>query len=289
MNFLRSIASLTIIIAVLTGPAALAQQKANLGDNAALRYWAAFAQMQDSAITDDDAKKLNLILDGTAPYDDLQYKDLVEKNRPALETMARGTTLPSCDWGLDYQMGSETPMDYVRKALVLGRLNVLYAFHVLIAGDKDKAVNVLAAGVRFSHDVANGGTIFATAVSTHLLFAQLRAMEYALHLGQLSDAQRSVLRNAVAQLGPDGLDWRSAIKRELDIPRGLDSQATSALAKIIPIYVGILSNPATLPDLRQMIASAPKQCADIIPNPERVLQTKQDLTGKLREVRSKLQ
>lgn len=288
MNSLRSIALLTIVL-VLNGSAALAQQKANLGDNAALRYWAAFAQVQDSAITDEDAKKLNFILDGTAPYDDRDYKDLVEKNRLALDTMVRGTTLPRCDWGLDYQMGSETPVDYVRKALVLGRLNVLYVLHMLIAGDKDKAVNLLAAGLRFSHDVANGGTLFATAVSTHLLVAHLRAMEFALHLGQLSDAQRSVLRNALAQLGPDGLDWRSAIKRELEIPRGLNSEASSALAKIIPVYEGVLSNPATLPDLQQMIASAPGQCADIIPNPERVLEAKQELDGKLHEVRSKLQ
>jgi hypothetical protein len=287
MNSLRSIALLSLILP-LNGSAALAQQQANLGDNAALRYWAAFAQMQDSAITDEDARKLNFILDGTAPYDDRDYKDLVEKNRRALETMARGTTLPRCDWGLDYQMGSETPVDYVRKALVLGRLNVLYALHMLIAGDKDKAVNVLAAGLRFSHDVANGGTLFATVVSSHLLIAHLRAIEFALHVGQLSDVQRSVLRNALAQLGPDGLDWRSAIKRELEIPRGLSSLASAALAKIIPVYVGVLSKPTTLPDLQQMIASAPRQCAAIIPNPERVLGAKQELADKLRDTRSKL-
>jgi hypothetical protein len=288
MNYLRSIALVTIIAAV-TSSAALPKQKASLANNAALRYWAAFAQMQDFAITDDEAKKLNSILDGTAPYDDLHYKDWVEKNRPALETMARGTALSNCDWGLDYQMGPKTPVDYARKALIIGRLNVLYTFHLLIAGEKDKAVNVLAAGVRFSHDVAYGGTLFATVVSTHLLVAHLRAMEFALHLEELSGAQRSVLRNAVSQLGPEGLDWRSAVRRELDIPRGLSSQATSALAKVIPVYLNVIGNPGGLPDLQQMIASAPKQCADIIPNPERVLQAKQELTVKLREVRSKLQ
>jgi hypothetical protein len=144
MNLLRLIA-IFIFSAALTSRPALAQQRANLGDNAALRYWAAFAQMQDSAITDEEARKLNSILDGTSPYDDSQYADLVEKNRLALETMARATALSNCDWGLDYQMGPATPVDYARKALILGRLNVLYAFHLLIAGEKDKAVNVLAA------------------------------------------------------------------------------------------------------------------------------------------------
>jgi hypothetical protein len=33
---------------------------------------------------------------------DSKYKDLVDRNRPALELMARGTALANCDWGLDY-------------------------------------------------------------------------------------------------------------------------------------------------------------------------------------------
>ncbi len=104
MNSLRSIA-VFILVAALTASLALAQQRANLGDNAALRYWAAFAQMQDSAITDQEAKKMNLILDGTAPYDDLEYRDLVAKNGPALEIMARGATLPMCDGGWTIKWG----------------------------------------------------------------------------------------------------------------------------------------------------------------------------------------
>jgi hypothetical protein len=286
MNTLRSIAVLTIL-AALSGSTMLAQQKSDLGDNAALRYWAAFGQMQDSAITDDEAKKLNSILEGTAPYDDLEYKDLVEKNRPALETMARATALPRCDWGHDYQMGSDTPVDYARKALILGRLNVLYAFHESIAGDKDKEVSILVAGVRFSHDVANGSSLFATLVAENLILTHLRAMAFALHVG-LSSAQRLVLQNAVARLETDGLDWRSAIKRELEIPRGLNAESLSALASIIPAYEAALVNPAVLPELQRMIAGAPRQCSDIIPNPGRVLQAKQELTDKLRETRSML-
>src|ERR1051326_4961503 len=121
--------------------------------------------MQDAAITDEQTKELNLILDGTAPYDDLNYKNLVEKNRPAFETMIRGTALPNCDWGMDYALGSGTPVDFVRKGLTLGRLNVLYVLHLLQNGDKDGAVRALVAGLRFSHDIANGGTLFASVIA----------------------------------------------------------------------------------------------------------------------------
>jgi hypothetical protein len=126
---------LIILVVLLSAVSASAQRNVSLAENAALRYWSAFSEVQDAAITDQQARELNGILDGTAPYDDLKYKDLLEKNRLALEIMARATSLSNCDWGLDYGLGEEVPVDYARKALVLGRLNVLDAFHLFVAGN----------------------------------------------------------------------------------------------------------------------------------------------------------
>jgi len=298
MKSLRRIPFVILLLAASAG-SAIAQQRVKLGDNAALRYWSAFAQMQDSAITAEQAKTLNLILDGTAPYDDSKYKDLVEKNRPALETMIRGTALPACDWGIEYQLGPETPVDYVRRALELGRLNVLYAFHLLIAHDHGGAMRALAAGVRFSHDVASGGTLFATVAAKDLLIEDMRAMNFALHVSELSAAQKSILQKALAQLGPDGLEWQAAVKREFEVlrmsartaegTRVLDSRASAALANIVPAYLAALNDPSLLAGLQEMIAGAPPPLADIIPHPKRVLEEKQDLTDKLEQLRSSLQ
>src|SRR5258708_39614126 len=116
MKIFKTIPSM-ILIALLSDGSALAQRNASLRDNAALRYWSAFSEVQDIAITDQQAKELNAILDGTAPYDDLKYKGLLEKNALALEIMARATSLPSCDWGLDYGLGHDVPVNYARKAL----------------------------------------------------------------------------------------------------------------------------------------------------------------------------
>lgn len=286
MKTLRVI-SLIIACAVVPPGAAFAQQNASLSQNAALRYWSAFAEMQDSAISDQQAKELNLILDGTAPYSDLKYYELAEKNRAAVETMARGTTIPNCDWGVDYALGSDAPVEYVRKALTLGRLNVLYAFHLFINGDKDGAVRALAAGVRFSHDVANGGTLFATLVAKNLLSTHIKAMVGALHAEQLSSAQKSVLQKALSELSPEGLDWQSAVKREYEIPRPqLDAKAFSALTQISIAFQNAVNNPSTLPGLQQMIASAPQPVRELIPNPQRVLDAKQELADQLGQIRA---
>jgi hypothetical protein len=290
--FIREIGSSIpslLMVAVLVNTA-FAQQKPSLGDNAALRYYAAFAQMQDYAITDADAKKLNGILDGPVPYDDSQYKDLVEKNKPALETMARGAALPRCDWGLDY-IGEDTPVDYARSALALGRLNVLYAFHLLIAGDKDGAVSAIKAGLRFSQDVANGGSLFATLAAKSLLVTHLRAIAFVLHTEELSPAQKSVLQKAVTQLGSDALDWPSAAKRDLEALRGRysnDPHASAALTRIISSYVTALNVPAKLPEVKEAIGSAPQPLADLIPNPKRVWEERQDLSNQLAQTRGML-
>lgn len=280
-----------ILLGLLSAGSALAQRNASLAENAALRYWSAFSEVQDSGITDLQAKELNAILDGTAPYDDSKSKDLVDKNTLALEIMARATSLPNCDWGLDYGLGHDVPVDYARKALVLGRLNVLYAFHLLKTGNKDGAVRALAAGLRFSHDVGNGGSLFATLIAKDLLTSHLRAIAGALHLEQLSASQRSQLRTAVTAVGA-GLDWPLAAKRDLEALRGDyagNPQTSAALTRITSAYVAALNDESKLPALNQSVEGAPQELANAIPNAKRVLEQAQELSNTLQQVRSLLQ
>jgi hypothetical protein len=276
-----------ILVAVLSSCSAFGQQKVKLGDNAALRYWSAFAQMQDAAISNEQVKELRGIFDGTTPYEDLKFKELVEKNRRALETMARGTVLPNCDWGLEYEIGPEFPMDYPVKAVALARLNVLYAFHLLSAGDKHGAVRALVAGLRFSRDMGNGGIMLPTLLAEDSLLNQLRAVGFALRTAGLSTQQRWVLAKALAQLSPEPLDWQSAIKREMEVYSMLPWPSTAPpLERIIQAYQSVLKDPSTLPKLQQMIASVPQPFQGFIIDPKRTLKNKQELSDELLQVRS---
>jgi hypothetical protein len=299
MKLFRRIALAAVTLAMLA--AVVVPQSAkpaeNPGENAALRYWSAFAQMQDVALTDAQAKQLNRVLDGTAPFVVSAYGDLIARNRTALKTLARGAALPYCDWGIDYGLGTAAPVDYVGKALQLGRLNVLYLLH-LETSDRAAAVKTLAAGVRFSHDVANGGTLFAALAAKNLLAAHLRVMTLMLQKKDLTASEQATLRNALARIGPDGLDWQAAVKRELAILRGplptaegvkkLDPQALAALARISNLYVSALGNPSVLPELQNAIADAPQPLPKLIPNPKRVVEEKQNLAEELQKVRSML-
>ncbi|HET8825720.1 MAG TPA: hypothetical protein VFM77_11370 [Terriglobales bacterium] len=281
----------SIIVAVLLAFGSAVAQKSAPGGNAALRYWAAFSQIQDSGMSDQDAKELNAALETMGPFDMSKYKDLVQKNTLALQVMARGTSLPTCDWGLDYGLGDDVPVDYARKALVLGRLNILYVMSLYHSGNKDGAVRSLAAGLRFSHDVAKGGSLFATLVAKDLLVTHLIATTDGLRMGQLSAAQRSELQNAIAALG-DGLDWSSAAKRDLEALRthyAADPTTSAALDRIVGSYSAFLKDQSKLPMLTDAISSAQPELANLIPNPTRVLEQKQDLADKLSQARALLQ
>ena len=283
MNALRSIAAFVLLGGLLTGSAlGQAAPQSQLGENAALRYWSAFAQMQDSAI-----------MNGKIPgLDDPSVKELLEKNKSALDTMYRGTLLPNCDWGIEYQLGARTPVEYVRKALILGNMNALYVMYLEKHGDTEGAVRALIAGLRFSHDVANGGTFFATEAAAHLLMAHLPMVANIVHAG-VSPAQRMALQKAVAQLGPTGLDWQGAVKRELGLysgkDHGLSAEGLAALSQITPLYVTAMSDSSALPRLERMIADAPTDLRNLIPLPERVVQLEESLQNHLAEARGLLQ
>jgi hypothetical protein len=289
MKLLNTVLSMILIAPLLAG-SALAQRHAPIAENAALRYWSAFSEVRDVGISDKEAKELNAILDGTAPYDDSKYKDLLEKNELALEIMARATSLSYCDWGLDYGLGHDVPVEYARKGLVLGRLNVLYALHLLKTGNKDGAVRALAAGLRFSHDVGNGGSLFATLIAKDLLVSHLKTIAGALHLEQLSATQRSQLQAAIAGVA-EGLDWSTAAKRDLEALRADyadNSQTSAALTRIISSYVDVMNDDSKLPALNQAIEGAPQELANLIPNARRVLEQKQELNNTLIQTRSVL-
>ena len=281
----------TAVIVLLAVVPAMSQRTVSLADNAALRYWAAFSQLQDAAISEQEANELNSVLGGMGRFDISRYTELIQKNTLALEIMARGTSLPNCDWGLDYGLGADIPVDYARKALALGRLNILYAMHLYHSGKKDEAISALAAGLRFSQDLGKGGSLFATLAAKDLLVTHLNAVNDALRMGQLSISERSRLQKAVTMLG-DGLDWPGAAEKDLEaleVHYSADSRVSVSLRSIVLSYTAFLNDQSHLPSLMDAINHAPPELAQLIPNPKRVEEQKQELSDKLQQTRKLLQ
>lgn len=257
---------------------ALAQKP---GDNAALRYWSAFALMQQETVTPAKAKELNAILEGHAPYKDLEYRNLVQLNREALNTLERGAQLATCDWGIDYALGPEAPIDYARKALGLGRLNVLSVLHLLQTGQRAAALQRLASGLRFSKHVAHGGSLFAALAAKSLMVSHLRAIAFAqsTEAPGLTSKEKALL---LAVVDASDVDWRAALRIEFDVALRPPTKEGSALAAQ---YLDALADPSRLAKLQRAIAEASRTLASRVPNPQRVLDEQRDLAGHRQRLR----
>jgi hypothetical protein len=185
--------------------------------NAALRYWMAFAEMKDPPSGKDgiSLEQMDRIAAGLASVDS-RITALLDDNREALEIMRRATALPSCDWGLEYELGSTTPIAHLAKGRVLGRLNQLAGQRLAASNQWGQAVDVWIAGAKFSRHLAQGGSLIAVLSAHSILRPALNALVKAAAQPSLDAAHRSQIAAVVQALPEAEFDWDAAMKREAD-------------------------------------------------------------------------
>jgi hypothetical protein len=182
--------------------------------NAALRYWFAFADLQDSASDQDTQSLLERIAAGEAAWDEAKLGTVLDKNETAIVHMQRATTLPECDWGLAYSDAWQASIAYAPKARVLARLNTVYGARLAARGETQMAVDSWLAGVRFSQHVAKGGPLIFALIAKATLLPNLKALTHAAQDGSLSTAQRKQIETAIRALPESAFDWSEAVRLE---------------------------------------------------------------------------
>jgi hypothetical protein len=68
-----------------------------------------------------------------------------------------------------------------------------------------------------------------------------------------------------------------------------ESRVSAALSRITSSYTAFLKDESNLPSLMDAINHAPPELANLIPNPKRVQEQKQELSEKLQQTRVLLQ
>ena len=207
MKFQRLAAALIMLASIWTSAQAKYPQETK---NAALRYWMAFAEMQDMAADKATQDLLEKTAAGEAAWDETKLAPILDANVDAIQIMQRATKLPECDWGLEYSRGPRASIAYAPRARVLARLNTLEGMRQMARGDSQSAVNAWLAGVHFSQDLARGGTLIFALMAKSAVLPNLRALTGAARNGQLNETERSKVLKAVRALPEDGLDWGSA-------------------------------------------------------------------------------
>jgi hypothetical protein len=193
---------------------AWAQRGAQPNPNAALRYWMAFALMQDPPADVATRNLLEAVAEGQAPWDEAGLGSLLDANSEALRTMQRATILPDCDWGLEFDLGPETPIAHLARARVLARLNVLAGMRAMARGNAGEATDIWVAGMRFAQHVPRGGSLLATLTGRVMLGSTMAAITQAVEAGQLDAAQRQQLREGLRMIPETGFDWGAAYEME---------------------------------------------------------------------------
>jgi hypothetical protein len=182
--------------------------------NAALRYWLAFADMQDPPTDKDTSALLEKTAAGEVPWDEGKLGSILDKNESAILRMQRATKLPECDWGLEYSDGPTASIAYAPKARVLARLNTLYGVRQAANGNQQAAVEAWLAGIRFSQHVAQGGSLIFALIAKSSLLPDFHAITLAAESGKLSPAERNQVLEVVHALPEAVFDWGGALQLE---------------------------------------------------------------------------
>jgi hypothetical protein len=132
---------------------------------------------------------LNEILDGTAPYDDLKYKDLVEKNKAALRTLTRPTLFQPVIGAWTTISGKRRPSNMRERHWVLDT-----SMFSMPSTSWSLAIEMARLGpwrldCTFRKEVANDGSLSAALSAKDLMVTHSRAVALGLHRGGLSVAR----------------------------------------------------------------------------------------------------
>jgi hypothetical protein len=246
-----------IVMLFATGTAA-AQTKFPLETrNAALRYWMAFADLQDPPADKATTELLEKTAAGEAAWDETKLGPILDKNETAIWRMQRATKLPECDWGLEYDLGPRASIAYVAKARVLARLNTLEGMRHAAKGDSQKAVDTWLAGIRFSEHLTSGGSLIFSLVAKMGLLSNFHALTQAAQSGVLSVEEKKQIENTVRALPETGFDWGEALRHE-EVPLNVAVKQMAAAPNPTVYYQELMGKPEpkdfTLPTASEIAA-----------------------------------
>jgi hypothetical protein len=182
--------------------------------NAALRYWLAFADMQDPPSDPATSTLLRKTAAGEAPWDEAKLGAILDKNEAAILRMQRATKLPDCDWGLEYSDGPTASIAYVLKARVMASLNTLYGMREAAKGNDQTAAEAWLDGIRFSQHIAQDGPLIFALIGKAALLPNLRAMTQAVRSGKIPPRTQRQFDQMIRALPDSIFDWSNALSLE---------------------------------------------------------------------------
>ncbi len=177
------------------------------GENAALKYWQAFATMPKLS----DAEQ-NRLADYPAKPLDAHSREIVSQAEYALQMMRRGAALRNCDWGISYEDGVFLLLPQGSAARLLTSLARLRARMRFEAGQNAEAIEDLVAAMTLGRHVSQGGGFIMLLVGYHIEYRVGETL--ARYLPQLDAKAIKDVKTRVDALPPFGSQSTSLLTCE---------------------------------------------------------------------------
>ena len=185
---------LTMTVLFFSWSRATADTPPQPADNAALKYWQAFATLPPLEKADEERLRAD---SSTMPLD-ANARELVEKADYSLKMLHRAAALPRCDWGLSFEDGIEALLPHAQAARVLSSLAFLRArmwFEEDRAGD---AVDDIVAALTLARHTSRDGSLITVLVGYNI--EQRGGQVLARYLPKLRPEAIKNLRSRIAAL-----------------------------------------------------------------------------------------
>ncbi len=189
-----------LVAGLLAGGVAAQAPKApvDLNDNAALKYWQAFAnlpRLDDKALQKIQADCLTMPLDA-------QAKRWVEAASLSLREMHYAAGVQPCAWGLTFQEGAFMALHHSQAARTLGNFACLRARLRFEQGKSAEAVDDAVAALTLGRHVSRDATLIGVLIGAAVEHVTIEAL--AAHLPKLAPAAREKLAARLGALPASG-------------------------------------------------------------------------------------
>ena len=196
---LRALCLATALLVLPLGNAT-ADAPSDLGANAALKYWQAFATLPKFT----DAEQTKLMAEHLTMPLDAQAKEIVNKAEYALRMMHHGASLPRCDWGIGWEAdGIEVLLPQMDAARVLSSLACLRARIRFEEGHRVEAIDDIVAATSMGRQVSLDGSLIGVLVGYSIEGRMIDAL--ALHLPKLEPSTINGLKARLDALPEGGI------------------------------------------------------------------------------------
>jgi hypothetical protein len=204
--------ALFLALSLLLPTAAMGQSadaKVDLGANAALKYWTAFALVPS---LDKDQEKL--LENCTKAPLDAAALSLLDKSQGSRVYLHRGAKLERCDWSEDYEEGIRLLLPHLSKSRTLSRLGALHVRHEFEQGHWQAGAEDIAALLKLARHLEMDHLIIPSLVGWSIERTAIEAA--APYLPELKPAVAETL-SAVLDAPPTGATLPQMVHMEKEM------------------------------------------------------------------------